>query len=506
MKRHIHLKEEASKIFSHIVVSCAKEKIIQNMSKFQIGSKSGHRPDEHIFVITSYMALCENEKRSAIFQMMDYAKLFDCESLIDCLGELHKNQIRGKLYRLLYRMNEHNEIQVLTPVGLTGVVDTGEGLGQGGLEPGYASAVSLDNGVQEMFADSDDEVSYADLRLFPLLYMDDLFRMANSVTSAQKGLIKLEQVAEAKLIQYNMTKTCFIVFGNKKEKEKIEEDLDRNPLTLYGENVKRVDSEKYLGWTISGGGLSDCAYKTVFKRRGNIRKAISQIKSVIEDSRCKVLGGIDVALQIWNLSVSPFLYYSSENWIKIEKKTLKILTDLQCEFYRAIFGLPSSSPKPILFFDTKGLLPENMVMKRKLLFYFHLEHLPPSSLAAEILSRQKEYHLNDSLYQECQRFLCLLGLSHPKEYSKQAWKKAVNQVVNEQNRKDLLTLIKDYKKLSHEELKEEDYEVKAYIKELPLQKASPKMRHRSQMLKSVKFNFQSDKEFARVDFGRVVSI
>ena len=267
-------------------------------------------------------------------------------------------------------------------------------------------------------------------------------------------------------------------------------------MTLYGENVKRVDSEKYLGWTISGGGLSDCAYKTVLKRRGNVRKAISQIKSVIEDSRCKVLGGIDVALQIWNLSVSPFLYYSSENWIKIEKKTLKILTDLQCEFYRAIFGLPSSSPKPILFFDTKGLLPENMVMKRKLLFYFHLEHLPPSSLAAEILSRQKEYHLNDSLYQECQRFLCLLGLSHPKEYSKQAWKKAVNQVVNEQNRKDLLTLIKDYKKLSHEELKDEDYEVKSYIKELPLQKARTKMRHRSQMLKSVKFNFQSDKEFA----------
>ena len=70
-KRYIHIKDELSKLFSHIVISSAKNYIQKHMSKFQIGSKKGHRPEENVFVISSFLALCESRRKAVILQIMD---------------------------------------------------------------------------------------------------------------------------------------------------------------------------------------------------------------------------------------------------------------------------------------------------------------------------------------------------------------------------------------------------------------------------------------------------
>ena len=81
------------------------------------------------------------------------------------------------------------------------------------------------------------------------------------------------------------------------------------------------------------------------------------------------------------------------------------------------------------------------------------------------------------------------------KYTKQQWKSAVNTAVDEMNHKELLMNIKPYKKLNYDELSKETYEIKEYVKNLPLPKARTRMRIRSMMLKTVKFNFQSDPAF-----------
>ena len=70
-KRNIHLRDEVSKLFAQIVITSSKDEMIKNMSKFQIGSRSGHKPAEHIFVITSYLALSEKRKKFVIINMID---------------------------------------------------------------------------------------------------------------------------------------------------------------------------------------------------------------------------------------------------------------------------------------------------------------------------------------------------------------------------------------------------------------------------------------------------
>ena len=53
--RNLHLKEEIPKMWGHILVSQVKEKLMSNMTIFQIGAKSGHRAAEHIYVMKSVM-------------------------------------------------------------------------------------------------------------------------------------------------------------------------------------------------------------------------------------------------------------------------------------------------------------------------------------------------------------------------------------------------------------------------------------------------------------------
>ena len=397
-------------------MSAAKSNMTDNMTEFQKGTKKGHRPDEHVFVLSSFMALCEDAKTATVVQLMNFSKLFDREVLIDCLYKLYKNKIRGKLYRLFFIMNEENNIQVMTPLGLTKVAKTGSGLGQGGLDSAFLSGVGLDNGVKEVFKDSRNEASYGTIPLNPMLYFDDISRLAKSLHDAQAGLIKLEQMAESKMLDYNRDKTCAIIIGEKKARKRLEKEIELHPLQLYGEDLKTKTCDKYLGWNLNGESISKCSQSTIERRKGNVLKSIFKIQSIIEDSRCEVLGGVSTAVMIWERAVIPFLLFSSKNWIRMSKESLKILTDLQNTFLRAVFSVASSCPIPIMLFDTKTLSMELRIMQRKLNFAYHLANLPETSLGFKIYNEMRIFNL-PGLHREIVEFICELGLKDIENYT-----------------------------------------------------------------------------------------
>ena len=78
-------------------------------------------------------------------------------------------------------MNQNTRIRVQTPVGMTDFKDTGEGLGQGTTEGAIASAVNLDNGVQDFLRDSEDEVFYYGLIIFRVPFKSMNLTCTNSV-------------------------------------------------------------------------------------------------------------------------------------------------------------------------------------------------------------------------------------------------------------------------------------------------------------------------------------
>ena len=107
----------------------------------------------------------------------------------------------------------------------------------------------------------------------------------------------------------------------------------------------------------------------------------------------------------------------------------------------------------------------NKILKKKLLFCFHLQHLSHDSLAWEIAEVQKKLKL-PGLISECCNIISELNLPEAEKCAKLQWKRIINKAVVEKNRSELLDSIGDLKKLDQNELKNEEFELKPYLMEL----------------------------------------
>ena len=75
--RMVHLKGELVKCFSYVVMNQIRDEMTSAMTPFQIGAKSGHRGQEHLFVLKSIMAKCEYLKQPNLICSYDVSKFFD---------------------------------------------------------------------------------------------------------------------------------------------------------------------------------------------------------------------------------------------------------------------------------------------------------------------------------------------------------------------------------------------------------------------------------------------
>ena len=493
--RNIHTKMEIPKFFGHIVTSAAKPLLFDNMSPFQIGTKPGHRAQEHLFVIKSIIGLAEHCNRSIALQLWDLSKYFDRENLADGLNEVYRNNVKGKLYKLLFELNKDTRISVRTPVGDTEWRETGEGWGQGTIEGAICSAVNLDNGVRDFFENSEYEVSYGDVPLSPTLFQDDISRLCWDPVSAQMGNDKVEAMAETKLLDFNLDKSCIIIIGKGKPRIEMEKQFSENPPLLYGQEMNIVTEEKYLGDQISAGGLGPSILATIKKRRGLVIDKIFEIKAVIDDCRSHVTGGIQTGLDIWEMLVIPYLTNNSESWTGLPMAAVEDLDGLQNLFYRVLLQVPAGFPKPMLYWDVKGLLMANRILKKKLLFLHHVATLDGGSIAHQVYKTQKRLQF-PGLVEDCNEFLATIGISDVTKFSPGQWKSLVNKEIDDKNSSDLLKNMKqNYKKIDYKVMMEEKFEVKPYMKNLYLSEARDKFRLRSFMTRTVKTNFSSDKKY-----------
>ena len=141
---------------------------------------------------------------------------------------------------------------------------------------------------------------------------------------------------------------------------------------------------------------------------------------------------------------------------------------------------------------------ELMILRRKLPLFHHLMTLDKQSLARTIADIQDANSYPD-LIKECRTALTHLGLtsSDPQHYTKQSWKKLISRKIIEENRRQLLESIKGFKKLNQEELAQEEFKVKDYLKHLTPIEARVKFALRTQQLRTIRMNQMNNQDFAR---------
>ena len=95
-----------------------------------------------------------------------------------------------------------------------------------------ASQLDIDLGVQSYFRSSTDEISYGRVRVQPKEFQDDILHAVPEVSSARIGNIKMSMMLRECFLRCHPLKTCCLVYGSKRYKSKVTEELEGSPLMM----------------------------------------------------------------------------------------------------------------------------------------------------------------------------------------------------------------------------------------------------------------------------------
>ena len=218
-------------------------------------------------------------------------------------------------------------------------------------------------------------------------------------------------MSNSKMLEMHPDKTVFVTFGTKNQIKSLDDLSKKEPIYFNDFVTKKKVSEKWLGDMLHEGGLSLSVEETVKARYGMTVAAIYEVAAIVQDFRMQSIGGLQTAIDLWELSIIPSLLNNSETWMEIADKAIQLLEELQNMFVRAILRVPISTPKPALKWET-GLAPmEHRIMIRKLTFLNDLKHHDDSVLAKQLLKEQIRLGL-PGLAKECSDICLRLKLEN----------------------------------------------------------------------------------------------
>ena len=387
--RFLHLKEWLPRLCEALVVEGGlKDVILKSSTKFQIGGQPGMRTQFHLFAVKSVMGMRDWERKGGILTVADIQKYFDKESLqMGCLALLQDGADR-RAVRLWYKLNSRCTITAMTRAGPTERGEAGPTLGQGGIGGSLVSQRYLDRIVNSYFETSMAEDSLRGVQLQPCLFQDDLVRSSGSIEDVRHGNMLLDAAMKEMSLEIHPSKSCYLLYGSTEYKKQVEQETAEDPIMFGHILLQRKTVVTYLGDELSEGGLAESVEATIIAREAKVKGAIYELKTLCEDYRMQVVGGMLGALDIYNTCIVPSLLNNCSVWVDIKEKSVKQLDALQNMFVKTLLHLPDSTPSLALRAITgmRGMLWR--IWEEKLLLVLAIRRLEEHTLAREMFEQQ----------------------------------------------------------------------------------------------------------------------
>ena len=419
--------------------------------------------------------------------MVDIIAFFDREDILDVMDTLHKVGVNKKAARLFFKLNEGTEIAVKTAGGLAETAFVGDCIGQGTSGGAIVSASNLDEGLKEYFGESEKEMCFGNVKLQPVAYQDDLGHATKDVLHAQVGNMKMASMLQDKGLQAHEDKTCFIVFGDKKYKLKVEKDLVCNPLKFGTFSVKRRNSEKYLGQIFHTDGLGKCSEATVRDREGKIRGASLEIKSIIEEYEMQAMGGLMAAWELWEKAMVPSLLSGAGTWIGDIGAAVDVCDNIQNFFWRIVLRVPESCPKVALRCETGMLSMKWRIWLEKIMLLARIKSKGEDTLCKKMYMQEKRSRvpgLSREVADICAE-ICI-----PDVNENFVPKKVIKEAIYSHHYADMKVALEKSSKL--QDIKHEDFRnPQNYMQDRSIENGRLAFRIRSKMVDKIPENFKN---------------
>ena len=139
------------------------------------------------------------------------------------------------------------------------------------MQNGRHHVIKLREAEKESDKYHETKISIGDVKIDPLMYIDDVERLTGSAEGAREGGEIFTNALNELGLEAHPDKSAQIIMGKKKFQgkkfqEKVRAELKDNPVRVQDFELKEAEEETYLGMQISNKGVKDSVSKSIKKR------------------------------------------------------------------------------------------------------------------------------------------------------------------------------------------------------------------------------------------------
>ena len=307
----------------------------------QAGFRAEMGTSDNVFVLHGLITHLLNQDKKLYCAFVNFKKAFDFVNRVIIWYKLIKLGVRGKMLNVIRSMYNSVKSKVKYNNELSSDFDSYLGVRQGECLSPFLFSMYLNDIEDEFYLNGVEGIDIGSIKLFLLLYADDMTIFSETEEGLQKGLDILESYCIRWKLTVNIEKTKIMVF----RKGGI---LPRDLRFFYNnQEIEIVRSFSYLGIVFTPGGAFSNAQTTL---AGQAQKAIYKLNSYLYKFADLTPKHI---LDLFDKLVTPILSYCSEVWgfCKADK-----IERVHLQFCKALLGVKQSTQNDFIYGEL-GRLP-----------------------------------------------------------------------------------------------------------------------------------------------------
>ena len=470
-QRGIFLGNEILKFYEKLISRRITPKIEENISECQAGGRPSRNIADQIFILRSIWNHHSFLNRGLYLQFLDLIKAFDKMILKAVMLDLWKCDVKGRIWRNIYKINKTATLSIKTPFGNTSKFEVAENLKQGSVLATQMASLHTD-GVSKLFINKGLHISYGNLQLNNLLFQDDILRIQQSADEMNKSNKIYEVYQHNNRMEFHEDKSVYM------------STKDTNPIYLNNKELKITSSCKYLGEILTD---NNCYNQMIETRTSAVRGTTAELNAILHEIPANMK--ITAILSYYHAIIPPKLLLNSETWSNLTKKNISDIETAQNTCIKRLLHIPLTCPNAILRSELGMWSVEGQIMYKKCMFLQRILK-QKNTVTRQVLQEQLNLP-GPTWINEVNNLMSsadvVLTHSEIETISKYQWKKLIKAAISKKETKTLAETKETAKKGKYLET---NISCKNYLSKLSLEDARTILKIRTNMIE-VRANFKN---------------
>ena len=467
-QRGLFLTHSVSKIYEKVVKERNNETFTENITEWATGGVRKRAPIDNVMMVTSVIERNTYLKKNTYITFTDAEKCFDKLWLEDGINELWRCGTNIRDCQIIKKMNEVAKIVIKTPLGPTEEITVENIVRQGTVYGPQICIASMD----KVNLIGDDIVTHygPDLQIRAVAFIDDVTG-AGGITTANNTISNCNILEDKKMMTFNNKdgKTEYVVIQK-------EDDIMTVTAEVKRGRIERVPEHRMLGtWFDETGEYMI----NIQKKKQKLQFMIATAKEVGSPKNVGILT-VETRLKLGEAVILQSILYNIEAFPNLTEKEITELDRVQGTMLRQFLEVPSATPYYGLLMETGWWTMEARVDYRKLMLFHNILNSDNKRTIKRIILIQKRENREGTWYTSVKKILTKYNINTSATSTlKSKWKEEVKRKIKgHQN-----SLIKKY---CHEHtktrtVKEDEHELKSYLKENPVAISKSIVKYRLHM-------------------------